>query len=264
MRRPPLPTWIAPLAATAVLFTAFPLVGLLVRIPWLDVPRLLTSPAAGDALRLSLTTCAASTVLSVALGLPLAMLLSRARGRSVAIIRTLAVLPMVLPPVVAGLALLTALGRRGVFGQYLSIIGIEIGFTTVAVIVAQTFVSMPFFVVSMEGALRNLDPDLEHAAALLGAAPGTVLRRVTIPLLGPALIGGVTLAFARALGEFGATLTFAGSLQGVTRTLPLEIYMQREADPDIALALSLFIIATAGIMMGLATWYTRRTGARRA
>lgn len=258
MRRPPLPAWIKPLAYAAVAFVTLPLIGLLARIPWTDVPTLLATPAASDALKLSLTTCLASTVASITLGLPLAMMLARTSGRPATIVRTLAVLPMVLPPVVAGLALLTTLGRRGLLGAYLSVIGIEIGFTTIAVIIAQTFVSMPFFVVSVEGALRTLDSDLEHAAALLGAAPGVVLRRVTLPLLRPALVSGATLAFARSLGEFGATLTFAGSLQGVTRTLPLEIYLQREADPDVALALSLFIIATAGVLMGLATWYTRK------
>ncbi len=262
MNRPPLPWWIVPLAFAAVAFVTVPMLGLFWRIPWLEVPTLLATPAARDALRLSLATCVTSTALSVTLGLPLAMLLARASGRGVAVIRTLAVLPMVLPPVVAGLALLSTLGRRGVVGQHLSVIGIEIGFTTAAVVIAQTFVSMPFFVVSVEAALRTLDSDLEHAAALLGAGPGMVLSRVTIPLLTPAIIGGTTLAFARSLGEFGATLTFAGSLQGVTRTLPIEIYLQRETDPNIALALSLFIIATAGLLMGLGTVYTRRAAHR--
>jgi molybdate transport system permease protein len=263
MNRPPLPWWIVPLAFAAVAFVAVPMLGLLLRIPWVEVPALLAAPAARDALRLSLATCVASTAASVTLGLPLALLLSRASGRGMAAVRTLAVLPMVLPPVVAGLALLTTLGRRGVLGQYLSVLGIEIGFTTLAVIIAQTFVSMPFFVVSVEAALRTLDSDLEHAAALLGAAPGMVMRRVTVPLLMPAIIGGATLSFARSLGEFGATLTFAGSLQGVTRTLPIEIYLQREADPHVALALSLFIIATAGLLMALGAAYTRRVAGRR-
>lgn len=263
MNRPQLPGWVLPAAVIATAFVALPLLGLLVRVPWTRVPELLATPAAQDALRLSLLTCAAATVLSLLLGLPLAMVLSRAQGRAIAVVRLLAVLPMVLPPVVAGLALLTTLGRRGVIGQHLSVLGIEIGFTTLAVILAQTFVSMPFFVVSVEGALRTADGDLEQAAALLGASPSTVLRRVTLPLLGPALLNGTTLAFARSLGEFGATLTFAGSLQGVTRTLPLEIYLQRETDPEVALALSLLIILIAALLMAGTTWYTRAVAARR-
>ena len=257
MIRPPLPRWVRAGALLGVVFLGVPIVGVLVRIPWADVPRLLTAPSSLDALGLSLATCLAATLASVLLGLPLALVLSRGQGRVMVALRTLTALPMVLPQVVAGLALLVTLGRRGVVGQYLSVLGIEIGFTTLAVVIAQTFVSMPYFVVSVEAALRGTDPGLERVAAQLGAGPTTVLRRVTLPLLAPALIGGATMAFARALGEFGATLTFAGSLQGKTRTLPLEIYLLRESDTDAALALALVLIVVAAALMALTTWLTR-------
>ena len=158
-----------------------------------------------------------------------------------------------LPPVVAGLALLTTLGRRGLLGQHLAALGIEIGFTTVAVVIAQVFVSLPFLVVSLEGALRTSGLDYERAASYLGASPTRTLLTVTLPMAAPALASGTALSFARALGEFGATLTFAGSLQGVTRTLPLEIYLLRESDSDLALALAVVLLAVAGIVVWLAT-----------
>ena len=199
-----------------------PLLGLAVRIPWADVPELLSSEAARDAALLSLRTCAISTALCVLLGTPLAVLLSRSHGPLAAAARTITALPMVLPPVVAGLALLITFGRVGVVGRHLSVLGIEVGFTTAAVVIAQTFVALPFLVVALEGALRSVDAGLEQTAASLGASPTRVLTTVTLPLVLPALAAGATMSFARALGEFGATLTFAGSLQGTTRTLPLE------------------------------------------
>lgn len=258
MTRPPLPRWLLGAAAVSLAFVALPLLGMAARLPWARVPELLATPQARDALALSLRTGAAATLLALVLGLPLALTLSRARGRWVAVARTIAVLPMVLPPVVAGLALLTTLGRRGVLGQHLAVLGIEIGFTTAAVVIAQTFVAMPYVVVGLEGAFQTVDGELEQAAATLGARPTTVLRRVTLPMVGPSTIGAATMAFARALGEFGATLTFAGSLQGTTRTLPLEIYLQREADTDVALALSLLLVVVAGGLMSFTTWLTRR------
>lgn len=245
----PLPRWVQLASGLGVAFLVVPIVGLLARLPWADVPRLLTAPAAVDALRLSLATCAVSTLLCVVLGVPLALLMARAGGWALGFLRTLSALPMVLPPVVAGLALLVTLGRRGVLGQHLSVLGVEIGFSTAAVVVAQTFVAMPYLVVSVESALRTHGAELEVVAAQLGASPTTVLRRVTLPLLTPALLGGAAMSFARALGEFGATLTFAGSLQGVTRTLPLEIYLAREADSESALALALVLIVLAATLM---------------
>ena len=258
MTRPPLPRWLLVAATVAVLFTAVPLVGMATRIPWADAPELLTSEAAQDAVWLSLRTCAASTVLCVLLGTPLGVVLSRSSGVLARVARTVTVLPMVLPPVVAGLALLTTLGRAGVVGRHLSVLGIEVGFTTAAVVIAQTFVAMPFLVVAVEGALRSVDARLERTAASLGASPTRVLVRVTLPLVLPALIAGATMSFARALGEFGATLTFAGSLQGTTRTLPLEIYLSRESDSATALALALLLIVVAAVLMAVSAWVSRR------
>jgi molybdate transport system permease protein len=158
-------------------------------------------------------------------------------------------LPLVLPPVVGGIALLYTFGRAGLLGHQLEAVGIRIAFSTTAVVLAQSFVSLPFLVVSLEGALRTAGNNYESVAATLGARPTTVLRRVTLPLVLPGLVSGAVLAFARSLGEFGATLTFAGSLQGVTRTLPLEIYLQRETDPDAAIALSLLLIVVAAVVV---------------
>ncbi len=253
-----LPGWVYVPACLALAFVALPVAGLLSRVPW---PRLLDHLTTGesiDALRLSLVTCTASLVLSIGLGLPLALVLSKARGVWAAVARVFAVLPMVLPPVVAGLALLTTLGRRGLIGRSLSAAGIEIGFTTVAVVIAQTFVAMPYFVVAMEGALRTLDDGYERVAATLGARPSMILGRVTLPLLAPAVVAGGAMAFARALGEFGATLTFAGSLQGTTMTLPQAIYLQREVDPEAALSLSVVLLVMAALLMLLSSWVNRR------
>lgn len=258
MIRPPLPRWLLVASALAVLLVALPLLGLAVRIPWSDVPSLLTTDAARDAALLSLRTCAFSTVLCVLLGTPLAVLLSRGHGPLAGIARTVTVLPMVLPPVVAGLALLITFGRTGVVGRHLAVLGIEVGFSTVAVVMAQTFVALPFLVVALEGALRSVDARLERTAASLGASPSRVLFRVTVPLVLPALIAGATMSFARALGEFGATLTFAGSLQGTTRTLPLEIYLGRETDTAGALALALLLIVVAALLMAVSAVVARR------
>ncbi|MFP5415373.1 MAG: ABC transporter permease [Actinomycetes bacterium] len=263
MIAPPLPGWVRVGALASVAFLVVPVLGLLVRLPWADIPRLLSTTTASDALSLSLATCTAATVVSAVLGLPLALVLARGPGRLTLALRTLTALPMVLPPVVAGLALLITLGRRGVLGQHLAVLGVEVGFTSVAVVIAQAFVAMPYFVVTVESALRTSDPAFEAVAAQLGATPTTALRRVTLPLLAPALVGGASMAFARALGEFGATLTFAGSLQGTTRTLPLEIYLQREADTDAALALALVLIVVALVLMSGSSWLVARAGVSR-
>jgi molybdate transport system permease protein len=166
-------------------------------------------------------------------------------------VRSLILLPLVLPPVVGGIALLYTFGRRGLLGHTLQVLGLQIAFTTTAVVLAQTFVSLPFMVVALEGTLRTVGSRYEVVAATLGARPTTVLRRVTLPLVLPGLVSGAVLSFARSLGEFGATLTFAGSLEGVTRTLPLEIYLQRETDADTAVALSLVLVAVAILVVGL-------------
>jgi molybdate transport system permease protein len=246
-----LPRWLLVPAGLAVLFLALPLVGMLTRVPWREFPALVWSESSRAALALSLRTSVAATVLCLLLGVPLAMLLARARFPGQSVVRALALLPLVLPPVVAGIALLQAFGRRGLLGSTFELAGLQVAFSTTAVVLAQTFVAMPFLVISLEGALRSVGQRYEEVAATLGAGPTTVLRRVTLPLLAPALASGIVLSFARALGEFGATITFAGSLQGVTRTLPLEVYLQRETDPDAAVALSLLLVVVSVLVIAV-------------
>ncbi|TSD99366.1 molybdate ABC transporter permease subunit [Skermania sp. ID1734] len=226
-----------------------PLVGMLNTIDWTNFFGLITSESALIALQLSLKTAFASMVACVILGVPMAVVLARGSLPGLAIWRSVILLPLVLPPVVGGIALLYTFGRQGLIGRQLDVLGIHIAFTTAAVVLAQTFVALPYLVVSLEAAMRLHGNRYESVAATLGAAPTTVLRRVTLPLLIPAVISGAVLSFARALGEFGATLTFAGSLQGRTRTLPLEIYLQRETDPEGAVALSLLLVVIAIVVM---------------
>lgn len=248
-----LPRWVWAAAAVSLLVVVGPLVGLLGRVDWVALPALLTSESSLAALALSLRTAVASTALCLVLGTPLALVLARApSARWVRWLRGLVLLPLVLPPVVGGLALLATFGRTGLLGRHLEAAGVHIAFTTLAVVLAQTFVAMPFLVVGLEGALRTGDARYDRVAATLGASPTRTLTRVTLPLVWPGLRSGATLAFARCLGEFGATLTFAGSLQGVTRTLPLEIYLQREVDPDAAMALSLVLVVVAVVIVGIA------------
>ena len=256
--RPALPAWAILPAAAGGLLVALPVAAMLVSIDPRELPALLTSRAALDALWLSLRTSAMATLLCLVLGVPLALCLSRVRAFDNVVVRTLVTLPLVLPPVVAGIALLALFGRQGLLGQELSALGIRVAFSTTAVVLAQTFVSMPFLVVSLDGALRAVGDRHEGVAATLGASPSVVLRRVTLPLVRPALVSGTVLAFARSLGEFGATLTFAGSLQGTTRTLPLEIYLQREQDPRAAVALSVLLVVVAVVVMAVARPEVRR------
>ncbi|MFA5709094.1 ABC transporter permease [Mycolicibacterium sp.] len=244
-----LPAWIYLPAAAGALFVIVPLLAILLRIDWPNFIPLITSESSRAALLLSLKTAGASTVLCVLIGVPMAVVLARGSFPGQSVLRALVLLPLVLPPVVGGIALLYTYGRMGLVGEHLETLGIRIAFTTTAVVLAQTFVSLPFLVVSLEGALRSAGNRYESIAATLGARPTTVLRTVTVPLVLPGLMSGAVLAFARALGEFGATLTFAGSLQGTTRTLPLEIYLQRETDPDAAVALSLLLIVVAGAIV---------------
>ncbi|MCX2713329.1 ABC transporter permease [Mycolicibacterium sp. J2] len=247
-----LPRWIYLPAALGTLFVLLPLLAMAVKVDWPRFGSLITSPASVTALGLSLRTSAASTSLCIVLGVPMALVLARSRSRVIMALRPVILLPLVLPPVVGGLALLYAFGRLGLIGRYLEGAGIQIAFTTAAVVLAQTFVSLPFLVIALEGAARTAGADHEMVAATLGARPTTVWRRVTLPLLAPGLVSGAVLAFARSLGEFGATLTFAGSREGVTRTLPLEIYLQRETDADAAVALSiLLVIVAAVVVLGL-------------
>lgn len=246
------PRWIYVLAAAGGLFVVLPLAAMVAKVNWAQFIPLITSEASLQALGLSLRTSAASTFLCIVLGVPLALVLARGSFPGQRFLRSLVLLPLVLPPVVGGIALLYTFGRQGLLGRTLEVAGLQIAFSTTAVILAQTFVALPFLVVSLEGALRTAGNRYEAVAATLGAGPTTVLRRVTLPLVLPGLASGAVLSFARSLGEFGATLTFAGSLQGVTRTLPLEIYLQRETDADAAVALSLVLVAVAVAVVALA------------
>jgi molybdate transport system permease protein len=244
--------WLPAVLAFALI--ALPVVGLVARADWPRMPQLLLTTSALAALRLSLETAAISTVLCVLLGGPLAVVLARARLRARHLLRSIVLLPLVLPPVVGGLALLYLLGRTGLVGQGLDLwFGVTVPFTTTAVVLAQTFVAMPFLVVSLEGALRTAGQRYEAVAATLGASPALAFRRVTVPLVLPGLASGMVLAFARCLGEFGATITFAGSLEGTTRTLPLLVYqLQAGNDVDSAVAMSLLLVVVAVAVIALA------------
>lgn len=247
--QPPLPRWVYVPAALGAAFVVLPLAAMAVKVDWTNFWSLISSTPSQAALLLSLRTAAASTAMCVIVGVPMALVLARNDGRIVRTLRPLILLPLVLPPVVGGIALLYAFGRLGLLGSYLEAAGIRIAFTTTAVVLAQTFVSLPFLVIALEGAARTAGADFDIVAATLGARPATVWWRVTLPLLTPGLVSGAVLAFARSLGEFGATLTFAGSRQGVTRTLPLEIYLQRESDADAAVALSLLLVIVAAVVV---------------
>lgn len=246
-----LPRWVFVPAAVGGVFVLLPLVAVLVKVPWSDFLSLLTSESSRAALGLSLRTAAASTLLCLVLGVPMALVLARGRLPGLRLLRSFVLLPLVLPPVVGGIALLYTFGRQGLLGSTIDALGLQIAFSTTAVVLAQTFVALPFLVLSLEGALRTGGQRYEAVAATLGARPTTVLWRVTLPLVLPGVLSGAVLSFARALGEFGATLTFAGSLQGVTRTLPLEIYLQREVDPNAAVALSLLLVVVAVLIVFL-------------
>jgi molybdate transport system permease protein len=231
-------------AGLAVGFLAIPLAGLLGRTPWTALPAVLTTPQVREALRLSLVCSLGAVAVSVLVGVPLAFVLARVEFPGRNLVRALTTLPMVLPPVVGGVALLLAFGRRGLAGQWLDrAFGISLPFTTTGAILAEAFVAMPFLVITTEAGLRAMDRRFEDAAATLGAGRWTTLRRVTLPLIAPSLGAGLALCWARALGEFGATITFAGNLPGVTQTMPLAVYLALETDLEAAIALSLVLLA---------------------
>jgi molybdate transport system permease protein len=242
----------------AALFVV-PLVGLLGVTPWSDLDELLTDDVVTDALVLSMVTSLTAAAVSVILGVPLAWVLSRVRFPGRALCRAIVTLPMVLPPVVGGAALLFALGRRGVVGEPIGdAAGFTLPFTVWGVVVANTFVAMPFLVVTVGGALASLDGRHEAAAATLGASRLTVFRRVTLPMIAPSLRAGAVLAWARAFGEFGATVTFAGNLQGRTQTLPLAVFVSLDADQDAAIAISLLmvVVSVTVLMLLRGRWWT--------
>jgi molybdate transport system permease protein len=244
--------WI-PLAAIGVALVALPVLGLLLRTPWSRIGEVLGGDVALTALRLSLVVATLSAILSLVTGLPLAWLLARTSFPGRSLVRAAVVLPLVMPPVVAGVGLFAAFGRRGILGGPLEDwFGVQLTFTTGAAVLAAWFVSFPLAVLALEAGLRGLDERLEDAASTLGASRGYVLRRVTLPLLAPQIASAAVLSWARALGEFGATITFAGNLQGRTQTLPLAVFERLQTDPDAAFALSMLLIAVAlAVILGL-------------
>jgi molybdate transport system permease protein len=227
-------------------FFALPLLGLLRRASWSTLAADLTTPEALAALRLSLVCSLAATCLSVLLGMPLAWILARVPCPGRGLVRGLVLLPLVLPPVVGGVALLGAFSRRGlVGGPMYDWFGVQFTFTTLGAVMAETFVALPFFVITVEAGLRSMDRRYEDVAATLGAGRRVTFQRVTLPMIAPAVIAGTVLSWARALGEFGATITFAGNIVGRTQTLPLAVYLQLESNPDVAVALSLVLLVVS-------------------
>lgn len=249
--RPPLVLTI--LAGLGIGFVALPLLALVIRAPWSKIAPVLSDSGGWVALRLSLVVSLAATAISALFGVPIAWLLARGDVPGRAILRAVVILPLVLPPVVGGIGLLAALGRGGIVGSFLyDQLGIQLTFTTGGAVLAAAFVSMPLMILATEAGLRSIDRRYEQAAAALGGRPGYVLRRVTLPLVAPQLAAGAVLAWARALGEFGATLTFAGNLAGRTQTLPLAVYEIRQTDPGAAVLLSLVLVTLSiGILVAL-------------
>lgn len=252
--RGPLPIWLLIPAGIGAVLLLLPFAALVGRLDWSEMGAAIVSTEAQQALVLSLVTATIATVVCVVLGIPLAMLIARSPTWLAGVLRTLTTLPLVLPPLVGGIALLALLGRNGLLGGVLTLMGLRIPFTTAAVVIAQAFVALPFLVISVEGSLRSIDSGHERVAASLGASRLTVFRRVTLPLAAPGILAGTVLCFARALGEFGATALFAGNSPGVTRTMPLAIYTAfngagvRE-DTAIALSLMLILVAIAVLVL---------------
>jgi molybdate transport system permease protein len=248
-----IPAPLLALAAAGLLLFLLPLAGLVARAPWDQVGQQLVAPETATALGLSIFCSLTATTLALVLGVPLALVLARTSGLLRSTLRALTTLPMVLPPVVGGVALLLAFGRRGLVGAPLhEAFGVQIPFSTAAAVMAETFVAMPFLVIAVESGLRSLDRRYEEAARALGAGGWKVFARVTLPLIRPAIFSGAVLCWARALGEFGATITFAGNLPGRTQTVPLAVYVALETRPDGAIALSLVLLAVSlAILIGM-------------
>jgi len=253
MRRERVPVFIALLAGLGAVFFLLPLAGLVVRTPWADALAELTAPETLEALRLSLVASFSATALALLMGVPLAWVYARVEFPGRNLLRALTTLPMVLPPVVGGIALLLAFGRRGLVGGWLdSAFGITLPFTTAGAVMAETFVAMPFLVLTVEAGLRSMDRRYEEAARTLGAGRWTVFSRVTMPLIAPSLVAGAVLCWARALGEFGATITFAGNFPGVTQTMPLAVYLLLETNPEASFVLSLVLLCVSvAVLAGL-------------
>ncbi|MEX1218686.1 MAG: ABC transporter permease [Acidimicrobiales bacterium] len=248
LNRPP--AVIITIATIAVVFFALPFIGLLLRVPWSNAWSLLTTDSSLIALRLSLETSLSATALAIVFGIPLAWVLARYGFPGRRMVRALCLLSLVLPPVVGGVALFTAYGRRGLLGDPLfDWFGIRLPFSTAGVVLAQTFIAMPFLVLTVEAALRGVDRRPENAARTLGASQWFAFRKVTLPAIRPALIAGAVLAWARALGEFGATITFAGNFPGSTQTMPLSVYLALESNPGQALVLSMLMIGISFVVL---------------
>lgn len=245
--------WVMVLIALAgFLFILFPLIGLIHKAPWGSLWDQLRTTEARDALRLSIVCSLWATLLAVLFGVPLAWVFARVSFPGRSLVWALTILPMVLPPVVGGVGLLYAFGRNGVVGSHLyDWFGIQLTFSTAGAVLAETFVAMPFLVITVEAALRNMDRRYEDAAATLGASRFLVFRRVTLPMIAPGLAAGAVLAWARALGEFGATITFAGNIQGRTQTMPLAVYLLLESDPGVAAALSIVLLAVSVTVLAM-------------
>lgn len=235
-----------------------PLGALVARVEWTTLGADITSPEALSALGLSLATALVATAMCLLMGVPLALLIARSGGRTASVLRAIVTVPLVLPPMVGGVALLFLFGRNGALGQLLLEFGVRIPFTTSAVVLAQTFVAMPFLVLALEGALRSTGVEYERAAAALGAGRWRILGQVTLPLAAPGLVSGVVLCFARAVGEFGATALFAGNAPGVTQTMPLAIYTAFNGagvSQGTAVALSLLLLVTAiAVLLLVRAW----------
>ncbi|TCO62490.1 ABC transporter permease [Actinocrispum wychmicini] len=249
-RRPGVPLVLVVPALIGLVFLILPMVGLMVRAPWSTLWSQLETAEVGEALRLSLVCATLATVVSLVFGVPLAWMLARTQIPGRRLVRAFVTVPLVLPPVVGGVALLLVFGRRGLVGQYMDQwFGVTLPFSTAGVVVAEAFVAMPFLIIAVEGALRGADPRFEEAAATLGASRWTAFRRVTLPTVAPGIAAGAVLCWARALGEFGATITFAGNYPGTTQTMPLAVYLALEKDPDSATVLSLVLLVVSVVIL---------------
>lgn len=253
MRRQRVPIVVMALATLGVAFFVLPLLGLVLRAPWRDALKILAEPDTLEALKLSLVASLSATGIALVLGVPMAWIYARVEFPGRALLRALTTLPMVLPPVVGGIALLLAFGRRGLLGSWLdTTLGVRLPFTTAGVIMAETFVAMPFLILTVEAGLRSMDRRYEEAARTLGASRWRVFAQVTLPLIAPSLAAGAVLCWARALGEFGATITFAGNFPGITQTMPLAVYLLLETNQEASYILSLvLLVISLGVLIGL-------------
>lgn len=253
MRRQRVPIVVMALATLGVAFFVLPLLGLVLRAPWRDALKILAEPDTLEALKLSLVASLSATGIALVLGVPMAWIYARVEFPGRALLRALTTLPMVLPPVVGGIALLLAFGRRGLLGSWLdTTLGVQLPFTTAGVIMAETFVAMPFLILTVEAGLRSMDRRYEEAARTLGASRWRVFAQVTLPLIAPSLAAGAVLCWARALGEFGATITFAGNFPGITQTMPLAVYLLLETNQEASYILSLvLLVISLGVLIGL-------------